>query len=151
VFQDLYFLNFVTCSKEYYKNQILIFIAFLSLPGGENLVAIDLIVQHVRAQLVAKGHKLREELVAEANGANGANGDVLPTSMHIVPMTPQIRGLHSFIRNKNTPRDEFTFYAKRLIRIVIEHALSLMPYQSITVISLSFSPDPSPKYGNTGY
>ena len=102
-------------------------------------MAIDLIVQHVRAQLVAKGHKLREELVAEANGANGANGGVLPTSMHIVPMTPQIRGLHSFIRNKNTPRDEFTFYAKRLIRIVIEHALSLMPYQSITVISLSFS------------
>ena len=121
----------------------MIFISFLSLPGGENLVAIDLIVQHVRAQLVAKGHKLREELVAEANGANGANGGVLPTSMHIVPMTPQIRGLHSFIRNKNTPRDEFTFYAKRLIRIVIEHALSLMPYQSITVISLSFSPDPS--------
>ena len=83
---------------------------------------------------------MREELVAEANGANGANGGVLPTSMHIVPMTPQIRGLHSFIRNKNTPRDEFTFYAKRLIRIVIEHALSLMPYQSITVISLSSSP-----------
>ena len=86
---------------------------------------------------------MREELVAEANGANGANGGVLPTSMHIVPMTPQIRGLHSFIRNKNTPRDEFTFYAKRLIRIVIEHALSLMPYQSITVISLSYLTDPS--------
>ena len=33
----------------------MIFISFFSLPGGENLVAIDLIVQHVRAQLVAKG------------------------------------------------------------------------------------------------
>ena len=101
--------------------------------GGENSVAIDLIVQHVRAQLVAKGHKLREELVAESNDLDASSGGVLPTSMHILPMTPQIRGLHSFIRNKNTPRDEFTFYAKRLIRIVMEHALSLMPYQNVTV------------------
>ena len=30
--------------------------------GGENSVAINLIVQHVRSQLLAKGHKLREEL-----------------------------------------------------------------------------------------
>ena len=92
-----------------------------------------MIVQHVRAQLTAKGHKLRGELVAESNDLIENGHGILPTSMHILPMTPQIRGLHSFIRNKNTPRDEFTFYAKRLIRIVIEHALSLMPYQSVTV------------------
>lgn len=97
--------------------------------GGENSVAIDLIVQHVRTQLLAKGHKLREELVAE----KACTGFVFPSSLHVIPMTPQIRGLHTFIRNKKTPRDEFTFYAQRLIRLVIEHALSLMPYESIAV------------------
>ena len=30
----------------------------------------------------------------------------------------QIIGVHTVIRNKNTPRDEFIFYSKRLIRLV---------------------------------
>ena len=30
----------------------------------------------------------------------------------------QISGLHTVIRNRNTPRDEFIFYSKRLIRLV---------------------------------
>ncbi len=100
--------------------------------GGENSVAIDLIVQHVRAQLLAKGHKLRSELVAE-NALFSLDGGAMPASLNLLPMTPQIRGLHTFIRNKKTPRDEFTFYAKRLIRLVIEHALSLMPYNNVLV------------------
>ena len=30
-------------------------------------------------------------------------------------------------------RDEFIFYSKRLIRLVIEYSLSLLPYESVTV------------------
>lgn len=45
----------------------------------------------------------------------------------------QVRGLHTFIRNKDTPRDEFIFYSKRLIRLVIEYALSLLPFHDLTV------------------
>lgn len=41
--------------------------------------------------------------------------------------------MHTFIRNKDTPRDEFIFYSKRLIRLVIEYALSLLPFQDIIV------------------
>lgn len=32
-------------------------------------------------------------------------------------------------RNKETSRDEFIFYSKRLMRLLIEHALSLLPFQ----------------------
>ena len=46
-------------------------------------------------------------------------------------MTPQVKGLHTFIRNKDTPRDEFIFYSRRLIRLTIEFALSLMPFKVI--------------------
>nr|XP_014353701.1 PREDICTED: uridine-cytidine kinase-like 1 [Latimeria chalumnae] len=62
--------------------------------GGGNMVAIDLIVQHVHSQLEER------ELS---------------------------------VRNKETSRDEFIFYSKRLMRLLIEHALSLLPFQSCIV------------------
>ncbi|PNF16587.1 Uridine-cytidine kinase-like 1 [Cryptotermes secundus] len=91
--------------------------------GGENEVAIELIVHHVHTQLQLRGFKLREKL------AHSYIGQPLPDSIHLLPSTPQIKGLHTFIRNKDTPRDEFIFYSKRLIRLVIEYALSLLPFK----------------------
>lgn len=70
-----------------------------------------------------RGFKLREKL------AHSYIGQPLPDSIHLLPSTPQIKGLHTFIRNKDTPRDEFIFYSKRLIRLVIEYALSLLPFK----------------------
>lgn len=57
----------------------------------------------------------------------------MPASLHLIPTTPQIRGLHTFIRNANTPRDEFIFYSNRLMRLVIEHTFSLMPFKDLTI------------------
>ncbi|XP_053542190.1 uridine-cytidine kinase-like 1 isoform X4 [Ictalurus punctatus] len=59
--------------------------------GGGNMVAIDLIVQHVHSQLEER--KLRWDM------------------------------------NKETSRDEFIFYSKRLMRLLIERALSFLPSQ----------------------
>lgn len=56
------------------------------------------------------------------------NSGPRPPTVKLLPTTPQIRGLHTFIRNKDTPRDEFIFYSKRLIRLVIEYTLSLMTF-----------------------
>uniref|UniRef100_UPI00398EEE76 uridine-cytidine kinase-like 1 isoform X4 n=1 Tax=Pristiophorus japonicus TaxID=55135 RepID=UPI00398EEE76 len=66
--------------------------------GGGNMVAIDLIVQHVHSQLEER--KLRWDI------------------------------------NKDTSRDEFIFYSKRLMRLLIEHALSLLPFRTCTVQTL---------------
>lgn len=95
--------------------------------GGENKVAIHLIVQHVHTQLQLRGFKLRETL------AHSYIGQPMPDCLHLLPSTPQIKGLHTFIRNKNTSRDEFIFYSKRLIRLVLEYTLSLFPFNEITV------------------
>ncbi|XP_046396131.1 uridine-cytidine kinase-like 1 isoform X1 [Ischnura elegans] len=95
--------------------------------GGENSVAIELIVQHVHTRLQERGLKLRENLVNSYTKKN------LPQSLYKLPSTPQIQGLHTFIRNKDTPRDEFIFYSKRLMRLVIEFTLSLFPFKSVTV------------------
>lgn len=77
----------------------------------------------ISVPLFQRGFKLREKL------AHSYIGQPLPSSLYLLPDTPQIKGLHTFIRNKETYRDEFIFYSKRLIRLVIEYALSLLPFE----------------------
>ena len=73
--------------------------------------------------------RVREKLANHNPGV----GQPLPKTLNVLPTTPQIKGLHTFVRNKNTNRDEFVFYSKRLIRLVIEFSLSLLPFKSVTV------------------
>ncbi|KAF5299000.1 hypothetical protein FQA39_LY11632 [Lamprigera yunnana] len=121
------YTNMVQPSFNHYIAPLMAHADIIVPRGGENEVAIHLIVQHVHAQLQLRGFKLREEL------AHSYVGQPLPETVHLLPTTPQIRGLHTFIRNKDTPRDEFIFYSKRLIRLVIEYTLSLMAFVEKTV------------------
>ncbi|CAI4227209.1 unnamed protein product [Auanema sp. JU1783] len=97
--------------------------------GGDNDVAINLIAKQVMTQLIKRGydetaHKpCRQELVSAA-----CLPDELPDNLVIIKETPQVRGLHTFIRDKNTKRDEIIFYSERLTRILIEEAMNFMPY-----------------------
>ncbi|NXU21097.1 UCKL1 protein, partial [Pardalotus punctatus] len=92
--------------------------------GGENFVALDLIVQHVHSQL--------EKVSQGAALASAHQGQPLPKTLSVLESTPQVRGMHTIIRNKDTTRDEFIFYSKRLMRLLIEHALSFLPLKAIT-------------------
>ncbi|XP_045625568.1 uridine-cytidine kinase-like 1 isoform X1 [Procambarus clarkii] len=122
------YFKFVKPAFDYYIAPSMVHADIIVPRGGENEVAINLIAQNVMTQLQQRGFKLREKL------ANANFGMSRPNSLHLLPSTPQIRGLHTFIRNKDTPRDEFIFYSKRLIRLVIEHALTLLPFtQDVTV------------------
>ncbi|XP_070797921.1 uridine-cytidine kinase-like 1 isoform X3 [Pituophis catenifer annectens] len=98
--------------------------------GSGNTVAIDLIVQHVHSQLEER--KLRWDMAALASAHQC---HPLPKTLSVLKNTPQVRGMHTIIRNKETSRDEFIFYSKRLMRLLIEHALSLLPFQ-ITGVSI---------------
>ncbi|XP_061846440.1 uridine-cytidine kinase-like 1 isoform X1 [Colius striatus] len=95
--------------------------------GGENFVALDLIVQHVHSQLE------KREITVRAALASAHQGQPLPKTLSVLENTPQVRGMHTIIRNKETTRDEFIFYSKRLMRLLIEHALSFLPLKSVTV------------------
>ncbi|EEC10691.1 uridine cytidine kinase I, putative, partial [Ixodes scapularis] len=103
--------------------------ADLIVPRGTQtiFIAINLIVQHVHTQLVSRGVKLRSKL-AESHG-----GQPLPNTLELLPQTPQLRGIHTFIRNRETQRDEFIFYSKRLMRLLMEHTLSLLPFSEVVV------------------
>ncbi|XP_040048272.2 uridine-cytidine kinase-like 1a isoform X2 [Gasterosteus aculeatus] len=95
--------------------------------GGGNMVAIDLIVQHVHSQLEER------ELSVRALLASAQQSQTLPRTLSVLERTPQVKGLHTIIRNKGTSRDEFIFYSKRLMRLLIEHALTFLPSQSCVV------------------
>ncbi|KAM9248529.1 uridine-cytidine kinase-like 1 isoform 3-T3 [Dugong dugon] len=97
--------------------------------GSGNTVAIDLIVQHVHSQLEER------ELSVRAALASAHQCHPLPRTLSVLKSTPQVRGMHTIIRDKETSRDEFIFYSKRLMRLLIEHALSFLPFQ-ITGVSI---------------
>ncbi|KRY79570.1 Uracil phosphoribosyltransferase -like protein, partial [Trichinella pseudospiralis] len=52
-----------------------------------------------------------------------------------VPMNDQIQELHTIIRDKCTSQGDFVFYSDRLIRLVLEESLNLLPYSPWTVVS----------------
>jgi uracil phosphoribosyltransferase len=53
-------------------------------------------------------------------------------NVRLLPQTNQLRALHTTIRDRNVPREHFVFYAGRIIRLLIETALDLVPFEAGT-------------------
>ncbi|KAF3453261.1 hypothetical protein FNV43_RR03701 [Rhamnella rubrinervis] len=85
--------------------------------GGDNHVAIDLIVQHIRTKLGQ--HDLCK---------------IYP-NLYVIQSTFQIRGMHTLIRDTQTTKHDFVFYSDRLIRLVVEHGLGHLPFTEKQVIT----------------
>ncbi|KAI7758327.1 hypothetical protein M8C21_013688 [Ambrosia artemisiifolia] len=85
--------------------------------GGDNHVAIDLIVQHIRTKLGQ--HDLCK---------------IYP-NLYVIHSTFQIRGMHTLIRDAQTTKHDFVFYADRLIRLVVEHGLGHLPFTEKQVVT----------------
>uniref|UniRef100_A0A6N2K442 Uridine kinase n=1 Tax=Salix viminalis TaxID=40686 RepID=A0A6N2K442_SALVM len=103
------FDNFVLPSKKY---------ADVIIPrGGENHVAIDLIVQNINTKLGQ--HDLCK---------------IYP-NVYVIQSTFQIRGMHTLIRDKEISKHDFVFYSDRLIRLVVEHGLGYLPFTEKQVVT----------------
>ncbi|XP_058054024.1 uracil phosphoribosyltransferase homolog [Anopheles bellator] len=57
------------------------------------------------------------------------------SNMKILAYNDQIKELQTIIRDKNTTRSDFKFYADRLIRLVIEESLNQLPYSDCSVVT----------------
>ncbi|CAF5175313.1 unnamed protein product, partial [Rotaria magnacalcarata] len=124
------YTRFVKPSYDHYIAPTMIYADLIVPRGGENQIAIDLIVRHVNRELQKRGVKVRNELVNRL----GVMRDLpMPETFYLIEQTAQIKYLHTIIRNKLTGRDEFIFYSKRLMRVLIEYALSLLPFEDINV------------------
>ncbi|KAG6741610.1 hypothetical protein POTOM_054884 [Populus tomentosa] len=103
------FDDFVLPSKKY---------ADVIIPrGGDNHVAIDLIVQHIHTKLGQ--HDLCK---------------IYP-NVYVIQSTFQIRGMHTLIRDKEISKHDFVFYSDRLIRLVVEHGLGHLPFTEKQVVT----------------
>ncbi|XP_061336976.1 uridine kinase-like protein 5 [Gastrolobium bilobum] len=103
------FEDFVLPTKKY---------ADIIIPGGgDNDVAIDLIVQNIRTKL--------------------GQHDMCKIYPNIFLMfsTFQIKGMHTLIRDVRTTKHDFVFYSDRLIRLVVEHGLGHLPFTEKQVIT----------------
>ncbi|KAJ9683275.1 hypothetical protein PVL29_019035 [Vitis rotundifolia] len=103
------FDDFVLPSKKY---------ADVIIPrGGDNHVAIDLIVQHIHTKLGL--HDLCK---------------IYP-NVNVIQSTFQIRGMHTLIRDHEISKHDFVFYSDRLIRLVVEHGLGHLPFTEKQVVT----------------
>ncbi|KAL0381811.1 UNVERIFIED_CONTAM: Uridine kinase-like protein 1, chloroplastic [Sesamum angustifolium] len=103
------FDDFILPSKKY---------ADVVIPrGGDNHVAIDLIVQHIRTKLGQ--HDLCK---------------IYP-NVYVIQSTFQIRGMHTLIRDRDISKHDFVFYSDRVIRLVVEHGLGHLPFTEKQVVT----------------
>uniref|UniRef100_A0A2K6EHA2 Uridine-cytidine kinase n=1 Tax=Propithecus coquereli TaxID=379532 RepID=A0A2K6EHA2_PROCO len=100
--------------------------------GSGNAVAIDLIVQHVHSQLEEGRTGLSPPVPPPAADAERSQEHAAGTGhAHHHQVSAHLQG--GVARGPppllNRCRDEFIFYSKRLMRLLIEHALSFLPFQ----------------------
>eukprot|EP01064_Diplonema_japonicum_P023753 TRINITY_DN34171_c0_g1_i1.p1 TRINITY_DN34171_c0_g1~~TRINITY_DN34171_c0_g1_i1.p1 ORF type:complete len:268 (+),score=89.02 TRINITY_DN34171_c0_g1_i1:24-806(+) len=65
---------------------------------------------------------------------NNNEWNKIPT-VHVLSMTAQMKAIHTIIRDKNTSRQDFVFFSDRLMRVLIEEALSFVPFKRSEVVT----------------
>jgi uracil phosphoribosyltransferase len=53
----------------------------------------------------------------------------LEKNVHLLPQTDQLRALHTVIRDRDCPRDDFVCCSERIIRLLVEAGLGLLPFE----------------------
>lgn len=53
----------------------------------------------------------------------------------VLEQTKQLKGLFTVLRDRSTPRSQFIFFADRIIRLLVETGLDLLPVKPHTVIT----------------
>jgi uracil phosphoribosyltransferase len=57
----------------------------------------------------------------------------LGRNVHLLPQTNQLRALHTMIRDRTASREDFIFYSGRIIHLLIEAGLNLLPFEECEV------------------
>ncbi|KAH8118222.1 armadillo/beta-catenin/plakoglobin [Phellopilus nigrolimitatus] len=121
--------------------------ADIIVPGSNNSVAIELITTHIQRQLDERSRSFREKMArAQTNGGplHASPSPSLPTlddaklaalKLHVLEQTPQLKGIYTILRDKNTPREDFIFFVDRLSTFLMEQALVFLPFRPKTVMT----------------
>eukprot|EP01119_Soliformovum_irregulare_P021810 TRINITY_DN7333_c0_g1_i3.p1 TRINITY_DN7333_c0_g1~~TRINITY_DN7333_c0_g1_i3.p1 ORF type:complete len:358 (+),score=89.45 TRINITY_DN7333_c0_g1_i3:462-1535(+) len=121
------FDDFILPSKKY---------ADIIVPRGiENVVAINLLVQHIKEKLKAEGHVTWETMPVAT----------IPPSTQLLPQSHQVKALMTILRDRRTELSDFVFYSDRLCRLLLETAIDSLPFQDTTILT----PTDAPYHGHS--
>eukprot|EP00040_Diaphanoeca_grandis_P014642 m.74408 g.74408 ORF g.74408 m.74408 type:complete len:500 (-) comp24658_c0_seq2:127-1626(-) len=90
--------------------------------GGDNTVAMHLLINEVKAQLKERALGVRQ-LLARRNESTD-----VPPNLHVVATTNQLRSYTTKVCSASTSRSEFVFYSERMMRLLLEFVVSKLPY-----------------------
>jgi uridine kinase len=85
--------------------------------GLDNVAAVDLIIKHVKRELNVRGLTFRSKL------AHLPHPNEKPKCLSVLKATPELKSLHTLIRDASCNRDDFIFYADRLSQMVVERCV----------------------------
>ncbi|EGV64623.1 uridine kinase [Yamadazyma tenuis ATCC 10573] len=107
--------------------------ADLVIPRGlDNVVAIDLMIGHIKKQLGLKSLAHIRHL--KALGQDIEFDIHRYPNLKVLPINNQTMGINSILFNKNTLMSDFIFYFDRMATLIIEAALDqLTNYQSVDI------------------
>ncbi|MFC4586538.1 uracil phosphoribosyltransferase [Sphaerisporangium corydalis] len=54
-------------------------------------------------------------------------------NVHVLPQTNHLRALHTIIRDRTARREDLVFHSRRIMRLLIETGLDLLPYEKAEV------------------
>jgi len=103
--------------------------------GGDNYVAINLLVQHVKATLKKRGlienHSFRLRMSSMDMALNDKSSkdkllQLLPPTVHILEQTPMLRALHTELRDGNTKGLLFRNCVHRVGRLIVNKVLGMV-------------------------
>ncbi|KAF5327151.1 hypothetical protein D9619_004898 [Psilocybe cf. subviscida] len=115
--------------------------ADIIVPGSNNEVAVDLICTHIQRQLAERSSQFRQKIAAPHRYLSSPTGTRTPPdsttveelNLTILPTTPQMQGTFTILRNRETTKQDFVFFADRLATLLVEYALQHLPYSPHTV------------------
>ncbi|GJJ08316.1 hypothetical protein Clacol_002527 [Clathrus columnatus] len=122
------FDNFVGPSSKY---------ADIIVSGANNSVAIDLITTHIRKKLQDRSRHIRPKIARglsrHQTGVHTPGTTIDMLDISVIKKTPQLEGIYTILRDKNTTRGDFIFYADRLSTYLAEMAMELLPFKPKSV------------------
>jgi len=97
--------------------------------GSDNQVAIDLITLHIANELKQRGFNFNADNAIPIPPP----GTPLPPQVRVMPQSRQTAAITTILRDQTTNRSNFVFFSDRLASLLIEFALSALPYEEKTV------------------
>ena len=62
--------------------------------------------------------------------AQAVESEGVPRNVYVLPQTKLLRAFHTRVRARDASRDEFVFYANRIIRLLIDASLEHLPFST---------------------